>query len=127
MTSDKIYNSLTHNIAHHAASGLSYLHPHLSQACKAHGTKDICLRLTEKNVYPHDFPVPDPLKLSTETLKKTFLEMISNLNLSSEKIESASLHFYFSPPYDDYTCVVESEVELQNGKKFVHKIDTTKQ
>jgi hypothetical protein len=55
MTSIKKLSSVCHNIAHHAVSGLSYVHPHLRQACKGIGIDTITIDLLREQPCPDRF------------------------------------------------------------------------
>ncbi len=119
MVSQKLYNGVAHDIAHHAASGLSYLHPHLAKACKALGVNEVSMNLLDKTSFRQDLLVEKPLQLSSDTLKEKFREMILHAQLDAQQLEKASLLFQFKYS-DDCSCVVTSELKLKTGKEFMH-------
>ncbi len=121
----KKLNGIAHDIAHHAQSGLSYLHPYLANGCKTLGIAEITLDLLE-DPYPSDFPVTKPLTLSTLALKEKFFKMISTLDTSPTELESAILIFHFPLGSDDYSSVVTSKFRLTSGKEISHVIDLPK-
>ncbi len=49
MPSSKLLNGVAHDILHHAMSGLSCLHPHLSQTCRTAGVTEITLDLMRES------------------------------------------------------------------------------
>ena len=119
----KKLNNIAHNIAHHAASGLSYLHPYLGEGCRASGILVVELDLLN-GTYPANFPVPKPLSLSTHELINKFKEMIEDSKSSKDEIESAKLYFQFSLlRKDDYACVVKSVLKLVSGRELSHVIE----
>jgi hypothetical protein len=120
--SAKKLNNMAHNIAHHAQSSLSYLHPHLGEACRALGITNVTLNLL-KTPYPKGFPVSEPLSMSTNQIQNKFLKMIAESESSIEEIDSAVLHFQFSPWIRDDYCVVQSVIRLVCGRELSHIIE----
>src|SRR5260221_9324240 len=66
---------VAHNIAHHSASGLSYLSPHLAQALRAAGEETTAIELLVQNPYPPKIAEVQPLRLSLVSLKATVQEV----------------------------------------------------
>jgi hypothetical protein len=64
MASLKTLQSVAHDIAHHAQSSLGWLHPHLSQACRAAGRTTVQIRLTDADPYPQLLEPMEPLRLA---------------------------------------------------------------
>jgi hypothetical protein len=119
----KKINNIAHNIAHHAASGISYLHPHLGEACRAADCTLVALDLLS-GIYPLGFPVSKPLSLATKELLNKFDEMLEAAAASKEEIKTATLYFQFSPwRKDDYGCVVKSFFILTSGRELSHVIE----
>lgn len=123
MASSKLFKGIAHDIAHHAASGLSYLHPHLGEACESIGTETVMLDLLSESPYAQGFPVSQPLNLATGALRKKFAEMVEHAQLNVSQLRRAVLHFRFPSWRDHYSCAVKSEFELLNGHQFSHVIE----
>lgn len=121
MVSQKLYNGIAHDIAHHAASGLSYLHPHLAKACKVLGVNEVSMSLLDEQSFRQDLLIQKPLQLSSDKVKEKFREMILQAQLDTQQLEKASLHFQFIYS-DDYSCVVTSLLKLKSGREFTHTI-----
>lgn len=64
MPSQQVLKSVGHNIAHHAQSGLSYVHPYLGQLCREAGVMSIEVELLDALPYPVGFPLMRPLELA---------------------------------------------------------------
>jgi hypothetical protein len=62
---------VAHNIAHHSASGLSFLPPHLAQALRAAREETTVIELLEENPYPPNVGEMQPLRLALASLKAT--------------------------------------------------------
>lgn len=121
--SAKKLNGVAHNIAHHAASGLSCLHPYLGEGCRALGITLVTLDLLN-GTYPIKFPVPRPLRLSTQAILTKFRKMVDDSDSKIDEIESAVLHFQFLPfRTNDYSCDVKSVIKLVSGKELIHIIN----
>ena len=122
MTSERQLNGVAHDIAHHAVSALSWLHPSLSQACRASKVDNVLLDLTQDPKYPQGFLVSKPLGLATNGLKEWYRELLGKKNFSEADVQSVTLEFSFSPDrQDDYTCSCRCRLVTTHGKEFVHR------
>jgi hypothetical protein len=58
MTRKNLYKALAYSMAHHSQSYLSYLHPHLGEACEAAGVGEITLDLLDGPILPNHMLFP---------------------------------------------------------------------
>lgn len=119
MPSEKRFSSVCHNIAHHAVSGLSYVHPHLRRACKTAGLESIVIDLGPGNPCPTQFQSIEPLRLSLQSLRNTFIEILNSEGFSVESVAEVKLLFEFTQQFpDDYCSNCHAYIVLQSGKVF---------
>lgn len=124
MPSNKRLNSVCHSIAHHAVSALSYLHPHLRQACNTIGVPCARVSLKEKNPCPEVFRHIEPLQLSILALREKFESILMSEGFTLAEIDSVDLTFYFTPEFpDDYCSICDSEIVSVTGKKYRYVVD----
>lgn len=71
MVTKRALAGVAHDIAHHAASGLSYLSPHMAQALREAGLETTTLELLEESPYPQGAQELRPLRLALQTLCAT--------------------------------------------------------
>jgi len=83
MPSEKRLISVCHNIAHQAASGLSFVHPHALAACLKSGAESITADLLASEPCPECFRGIDPLRLSLKALRAKFESILSTEGFSS--------------------------------------------
>lgn len=120
---DKLLNGVTNNITDHAVSGLSYLHPHLSQVCRKAGIEEISLDLIKASPLPTGFTEYQPLVLSSRALHQKFVEILEKNKFSLSDVSSAVLTFKFLPnssdDYSGFSCACE--LITTKAKRFHHK------
>jgi hypothetical protein len=115
--------SVAYNIAHHAASGLSWLHPHACQSARALGLAELRFDLLASQ--PLSLPsVAEPLRLASEALRKKSLEILEQHGFSVNALASAILVMQF-PSSDEYYCVTAVRIETQDGKVFEKSTTST--
>lgn len=123
MASRKHLNAVAHDIAHHAVSGLSFLHPHLGQACRRAKTLEVTLELTRGEPLPSDFPTSEPLLNAARSLYKTFCEILAKKGFGLKDVRSAELRFQFGPQReDDYSCSCRSRLVTSDGREYCHTL-----
>jgi hypothetical protein len=124
MASAKKLNGVCHNIAHHAVSGVSWIHPYIAKACKAAGVDSVQLDLQRVDPYPDRIPLIEPLRLALLGLKKRFEEMLESEGFVVEDVKEMVLRFDF-PAYlpDEYCSICRASLVSTNGKSFVHTVD----
>jgi len=108
--------SVAHNIAHHAASSVSWLHPHACQAARAAGLGE--LRFDLLAAPPLSLPnVAEPLRLASEALREKSREILEQHGFSVSTLSSALLVMQF-PTSDEHYCVTGVRLETQDAKVF---------
>ncbi len=123
MASIKTFAGVAHDIAHHSQSSLSWLHPHLGQACRLAGVNTAVIDLLSQQPYPASLPKLKPLELALSSLQARFWEIVELKRLSRDCIAYAQLKFFFPPNYDDYSCSVSATITTSHGNVFTRKVD----
>ena len=124
MPSHKLLNGVAHDIMDHAMSGLSYLHPHLTQICRSARITDITLDLMRESPLPTTIPEYKPLVLASQTLHRTFVKILSKMGFTLADLSSASLTFHITPDApDDYSYVsCASDLVSARGRSYRHEM-----
>jgi hypothetical protein len=124
MPSSKLLNGVAHDIAHHALSGLSYLHPHLTQVCKRAGRASVALDLLRESPLPAEFPDYEPLRLASQALHRTFVGILESVGFTVTDVTAARLTLHVSPDApDDYSYVsCDSEIVIASGRVYRHEL-----
>ena len=123
MSSSKHFKGVAYDVIHHAESGLSYLHPHLGEACEEVKINEVTIDLLARDSYPESLPIKQPLKLALNALHEKMKEIVEKKNLPFSSIVRFDLLFKFDPNRsDNYLCQIKSELELNNGKVYVKTI-----
>lgn len=124
MPSIKRLSSVCHSIAHHAVSGLSYVHPHLRQACKAVGIDTITIDLTREQPCPAQFLSIDPLRLSLKALQEKFKGILKSEGFTTNEIDVIELRFEFTEEFpDDYCSNCYARLVSSTGKVYEHAVN----
>jgi hypothetical protein len=123
MPSIKKLASVCHNITHHAVSGLSFIHPHLSKACREAGLKSIIVDLKRDDPCPERFKTIKPLRLSLQALKKKFEEIFQLEGFVDDDITGMVLEFYLNDGQDDYSMDCRACLVARSGKIFRSALD----
>lgn len=114
MASTKRLRSVTHSIAHHAISGLCYVHPHLGEHCKAAGLDQIGVDLlVDRFDPPVSKPTPEIVG-SVAALRQRFVELLDAEGLERADLARAVIVFIFSRS-DRWPAGCHIEVEKQAG------------
>jgi hypothetical protein len=124
MPSSKLLNGVAHDIAHHAMSGLSYLHPHLSETCRKAGIAGVTLDLTSESPLPSSVPDYQPLRLASQALHRTFVGILESVGFTLADVSAARLTFSIvQDAPDDYSYVsCTSELSTTRGQSYRHDI-----
>ena len=124
MPSSKLLNGVTHDIAHHALSGLSYLHPHLTQVCKKAGRLSVTLDLLQESPLPADLPDYEPLRLASQSVHRTFVGILQSVGLAVADLTVARLTFHVpTDAPDDYSYIsCDSEIVTASGRAYRHEL-----
>jgi hypothetical protein len=124
MPSIKRFSSVCHSIAHHAVSSLSYVHPHLRQACKAIGIDTITIDLMQDQPCPDRFLNIEPLRLSLKALQGKFKEILTSEGFTTNEIMTIELRFEFTEEFpDDYCSNCYARLISKNGRVFERAVN----
>jgi hypothetical protein len=114
MRSAKRARSVAHSLAHHAMSGLCFVHPHLGEQCRKHQKRQATIDL----IQPFESAVPGvwpkPLELSLVALGKTFQELLGKEHIDPGYITSATALFDFRA--DQWPTACLARLALADGK-----------
>ena len=124
MPSSKLLNGVTHDIAHHAMSGLSWLYPHLTQTCRKADITEVVFDLTSKTPLPSSIPDYEPLRLASQALHRTFVGILESVGFTLADVSTARLTFsVVRDAPDDYSYVsCTSELVTARGQSYRHDI-----
>ena len=118
MASLKKLQAVAHDIAHHAQSSLSWLHPHLGEACADAGVLDTSVELLT-SPYPPGLAARKPLEAALVSLREKFLDLLTNYGLGPADVTAVRLEFRFSPPpRDNFSCAVRSVITARTGRVY---------
>lgn len=126
MPSEKRLKSVCNSIAQHAVSSLSFIHPHLSQACRSHGIHSISLDLISSDPCPDQFKPNEPVHLSLISLHNRFKEILTSEGFGIADIEDTILVFEFPNEYlkfEDYCTNCHVHLTSKKGNEFVYSVD----
>lgn len=104
--STKRLRSVLHSTAHHAVSGLCYVHPHLGEHCKVLGLKEISVSLLTPEFDPPIEKLSKEIVYSTDALREKFREITQSEGMTEESFSSASARFSFSEGSWPSSCQV---------------------
>ncbi len=107
MTKIKRLRSVVHCTGHHAISGLSFVHPHLGEACKDNKISSVSVNLLKEEFIPKLRSISKELNLSTTALRKTFIEFLNKENISNNEIVKAYILFNFINDIWPSSCYLE--------------------
>jgi hypothetical protein len=112
----RVLGSVAHNVAHHAASSMSWLHPHAHRAAQAAGGGELDFDLLAP--FPLTLPSVDPpLRSACEGLRAKFVDILTKDGFAVAHLRSARLAMRF-PTSDEYYCVTTCRLETPDGKAF---------
>jgi hypothetical protein len=110
---------VAHNIAHHAASGLSWLCPHLPQALRAAGEETAAIELLVQEPYPPKIAELQPLRLALASLKQTAEGILQKHGFSQTDVLSIELHAARAPlDGTDYVLHTRAVITAKNGRVY---------
>jgi hypothetical protein len=110
---------VAHDIAHHAASGLSYICPHLVLALREAQLDTTDIELVAKDPYPLLVAELRPLRLALASLHSTVLGILSKHGFSETDVSSVVLHAT-PAPWDRQGYALHTRVTItsRSGRKF---------
>ncbi len=124
MASEKRLNSVCHSIAHHATSGISFIHPHVVTACRQYNAKSITADLLAPEPCPEPFRSNEPLRRSLGALADKLRSILAAERFTEEDLTEASVTFWPDPAFsDDYGTICRAVIVSRNGRRFEHTLD----
>ena len=112
----RMLKSVAHDIAHHAASGMSWLHPHACQAARAEGIGELHFDLLSTS--PLGLAsIRQPLHGAAEALHLNVVEMLGRHGFGTSVLRRADLAMSF-PISDEHYCLTTCRLETVSGKVF---------
>lgn len=119
MTKISALAGVAHNIAHHSASGLSYLSPHLTNALRIVGLQTTEIELLSAAPYPPNATELEPLRLALSTLKSTVENLIQKHGFIPSDFKSVVLHATPAPwDKDGYSLHTRAVITAKNGRVY---------
>ncbi|WP_394165525.1 hypothetical protein [Neptunomonas phycophila] len=123
MASHKRLKSVVQSSAHHAVSALSFVHPHLGQACEEAGLDSIEICLSDVEPCPIRFLNIEPLRLALNILKETFYGLVVTEGFEPKDIKSAKMVFEFKHGQLDHYCSVCTVSLVSTTKTYQSKVN----
>jgi hypothetical protein len=125
MTRKRALVSVAHNIAHHAQSHFSSLHPGLFAACREVGRTEAEIELLVEDPYPGGIPEYEPLRLAFAALRERFWQILESEGFGRTSVAAARLKFHFPerliyPHYgnDGTVCEVVGKIISPEGTVY---------
>ncbi len=124
MTSARRYNGVAHDIAHHAQSSVSGVHPHAVRACRRAGLSSVGIDLLSGTLSDGE-DTDGSLASASDALRQKLSAMIGDAGLNPEDLASATLVFVPVAGKDDWSTEVRSSFKLRDGRTFDHVVPIT--
>ena len=119
MTKITALAGVAHNIAHHSASGLSYISPHLANALRQTGQETTEIDLLAPEPYPIRAIESMPLRLALGSLRATAQETLQKHGFKHDDVTSIVLHATPAPwDKDGYVLHTRIVITAKNGRTF---------
>ena len=110
---------VAHDIAHHAASSLAYLSPHLALALRAAHQQTTQMDLLDASPYPGLVAELAPLRLALAALHVTALRILETHDLQVSDLSSMVFHATPSPwDQQGYGLHTRMVIVARSGKVF---------
>jgi hypothetical protein len=118
----KELRGVAHDIAHHAASGLSCISPHMAQALRSSNIETTTIELLSEEPYPERVVELEPLRMALHALRKTMLEISSRRGFQAEDFQSVRLHATPAPwDQSGYLLHIKATIVASNGNSYESK------
>lgn len=108
MTSTKRLRSVIQSTAHHAMSGLCFIHDSLGVFCEARSLDKAVIDLMSGTVVTAD-KVPKPLRLSAKALQKRFMQILNSEGMQASDLLSATIEFHYRKWAWPIGCYINAE------------------
>ncbi|WPN56090.1 hypothetical protein [Pseudomonas sp. P9_31] len=124
MPSHKRLGSVCHSLAHHAASSLSYVDPHLSVALRPLGVRAAAVDLMKQDPCPPELKSDPYLSNGLNALKARFEEILGREGFTLSELQEATVLFnYDQNGLDDYCCECHARLVSLNGRQYVSAVN----
>lgn len=123
MTSEKRLSSVCHSVAHHAVSGLSYLHPHLARACRANDLPEANINLIADAPLSPGLIASEELYLAVTSLRARFAQILESEGFALTDLRTARLLFKFAGYRDDHCSDCHAHLVSRSGRKFMSAVN----
>ena len=124
MPSSRRLSSVCHSIAHHSASGLSYVHPHLLQALKTSKEPIATVDLLSATLYPPVLSTHSHLATAISSLRGRFEQILESEGFLVTDLREAKLFFIADDQYrDDYCCECHARLVHSSGRRYVAAVN----
>ena len=124
MAAYKRLASVTHSIAHHSVSGLSCLHPYLSETCEKMGESTVEIDLLNSKPYPKQIQKNKPLETALNEVKNKLNAILESEGFKLESLKEAILTFTFNFKENDHYCsICKAYLVSTEGKHYEHTVD----
>jgi hypothetical protein len=97
MPTHRSLTGVAHDIAHHAASGLSFLSPHMAQAVRASGRDTAAVELLADRPYPAGVVESEALRRALASLRATTVSILGKYGFGLEDVTSIQLQATRAP------------------------------
>jgi hypothetical protein len=110
---------VAHDIAHHAASGLSNISPHLALALREAGLQTTDIELLVSEPYPDRVAELRPLRLALASLHSTSLAILRKHKFEEADVSSVVLHATPAPwDIQGYSLHTRVTITARSGRSF---------
>ena len=108
--------SVCHSIAHHAASGVSLMHPYVLEACAALGPRDLEVNLLDEDPCPVLFKDNEPLRLALRGVRLKLSSILAAEGMTVDDLVHASLTFIRAPEArNNYGTICRAQLVRRDG------------
>ena len=121
--STKRLRSVCHSLAHHTVSGLSWLHPHLAQACRGGHQPVAHIDLLSASPYPTGASELQPLRLALRALRDRLEQLLISEGMTLKDLTTASLAVEFYSDRDDYSSTCHAFLATPTGPLVSYAVD----
>jgi len=105
-------------------SGLSYIHPHLSQAASQLHEAWVFVDLLADEPCPERYLTIEPVRLSLNALKFRFSDILSSEGFECSDLAFAGVMFEFAPESpDDYCSNCHALLVSKKEKEYRHSVN----
>lgn len=123
MSRRKRLRSVCHSIAHHAVSGLSYVHPHVLRACRDANIESMEVNLLDVDPCPFQFKGIEPLRLSLQGLREKLESILAAESFSISDLTIATLSFKPDPGKDNYCSICHAMLKSRDQEPIEYIVD----